>query len=79
MFFNKLLYRYMLYMQVITKLEGHEGELWPVGRSWHAGCCLGYGGQHPHLLVAGGRDDDGKTLGDAWLFDVINRRWKEVS
>ena len=28
--------------------------------------------------MTGGIDNDGKTLGDAWLFDVTSRRWKEV-
>ena len=69
---------YRFTIQVITKLEGQEGDPWPVGRSAHADCCLGYG-KHPHLLVTGGVDNDDKTLRDAWLFDVTNRRWKEVS
>ena len=66
-------------IQIITKLERQEREPWPVGRSDHAACCLGFGSQHPHLLVTGGLDNDDKTLRDAWLFDVTNRRWKEVS
>ena len=67
-------------MQVITKLaERQEGEPWPVGRSGHAACCLGFGSKHLHLLVTGGIDNHGKTLRDAWLFDVTNRRWEEVS
>ena len=66
-------------VQIITKLERQEREPWPVGRSDHAACCLGFGSQHPHLLVTGGRDNKDKTLRDAWLFDVTNRRWKEVS
>ena len=69
----------MFAIQIITKLERQEREPWPVGRAAHAACCLGFGSQHPHLLVTGGRDNDGKTLRDAWLFDVTNRRWKEVS
>ena len=68
-------------IQIITKLERQvlEREPWPVGTSYHAACCLGFGSQHPHLLVTGGQDNDDKTLRDAWLFDVTNRRWKEVS
>ena len=65
-------------IKIITKLERQEREPWPIGRSVHAACCLGFGSQHPHLLVTGGVDNDGKTLRDAWLFDVTNRRWKEV-
>ena len=60
------------------KLEGQEGEPWLVGRSYHAACCLGFGSKHSNLLVTGGRGNDGKTLKDAWLFDVSRRRWKEV-
>ena len=66
-------------IQIITKLERQEEEPWPVERVSHAACCLGFGTQHPHLLVTGGVDNDDKTLGDAWLFDVNNRKWKEVS
>ena len=66
-------------IQIITKLERQEREPWPVGRSYHAACCLGFDSQHPHLLVSGGVDNDDKTLRDAWLFDVMNRKWKEVS
>ena len=71
-----------IFTQVITKLERQvlDGrEPWPVGRALHAACCLGFGSKHPHLLVTGGVDNDHKTLRDAWLFDVTNRRWKEVS
>ena len=42
-------------------------------------CCLGLGSKHPHLLVSGGVDGDGKALTDTWLFDISRRRWKEVS
>ena len=70
---------YTFAVQIITKLEREEGEPWPIGRSFHAACCLGFGSKHPHLLVTGGVDNDDKTLGDAWLFDVNNRKWKEVS
>ena len=67
------------FTKVITKLERQEGVPWPVGRSSHAASCFGFGSKHPHLLVTGGIDNDDKTLRDAWLFDVTNRRWKEVS
>ena len=66
-------------IQIISKLEREEGEPWPSGRSFHAACCLGFGSQHPHLLVTGGLDNDNKNLGDAWLFDMTKRKWKEVS
>lgn len=69
----------MFTMQVITKLSGQVGEPWPDMRAGHAACCLGFGSYHPHLLVTGGLDNNKKTLGDAWLFDMINKRWKKVS
>ena len=47
-------------------------------RSYHAAVCLGYGGDHPKLLVIGGRGP-GKTLNDVWMLDLQSRRWKEVS
>ena len=69
----------ILTTQVITKLSARDGDPWPVGRVAHAACCLGFGSQHPHLLVTGGLDNDNNTLGDAWLFDVTNKRWMQVS
>ena len=59
-------------------MEPHEGEPWPVGRDNHAACCLGYAGDHIHLLVTGGRGRDEKTLRDIWLFDLSLKKWKEV-
>ena len=59
-------------------MEPREGEPWPVERSSHAACCLGYAGDHIHLLVTGGLGGDGKPLRDVWLFDVSLKKWKEV-
>ena len=56
-----------------------DGEPWPVGRSAHAACCLGYGSKCPCVLIVSGVDKDDKTLKDAWLFEVSTRRWTEVS
>ena len=56
-----------------------QGELWPVERSGHAACCLIYGQDHPQLLMHGGLDNDNKTLGDMWIFDVDTGKWTEVS
>ena len=53
-------------------------EPWPVGRNRHAATCLGFGGDHPHLLVTGGWNDSLNTLSDAWTLDIESRRWKEV-
>ena len=48
-------------------------------RSSHAACCLNFGEEHPQLLVTGGVDKNGNTLGDAWILDVKSGRWREVS
>ena len=64
-------------MQHWSKLDYHEGEPCPVGRSGHAAVCLGYG-DHPQLLVTGGRGVANKVLGDAWMLDVQSGRWREV-
>ena len=66
-------------MQHWSKLEHPEGEPWPVGRARHAAVCLGYGGDHPQLLVTGGKDAVRKVLSDAWLLDVKSGKWREVS
>ena len=49
-----------------------------MGRDGHAAACLGFGGDHPHLLVTGGEDDDDNTLSDVWTLDIESRRWREV-
>ena len=59
-------------------MEQSEGELWPVERLGHAACCLGYAGDHIHLLITGGMDRDGKPQKDIWLFDLLFNKWKEV-
>ena len=59
-------------------MEPCEGEPWPVARTDHAACCIGYAGVHIHLLVSGGRGRDGKPLNDLWLFDLSLKKWKEV-
>ena len=48
-----------------------------MGRHYHAAVCLGYGGDHPKLLVIGGRSP-GKFLNDVWMLDLQSRRWEEV-
>ena len=51
----------------------------PVKRSHHAACCINVGDDHPLLLVTGGWDEGYGVLKDAWLLDIVARRWKEVS
>jgi hypothetical protein len=65
-------------MQHWSKLDIHEGEHRPSERFQHAAVCLGYGGDHPQLLVTGGRSADNMALSDAWMLDVQSGRWKEV-
>ena len=50
-----------------------------MARQSHAAVCLGYGGDHPQLLVTGGLDKDCTVLSDIWVLDLQFLRWKEVS
>ena len=59
-------------------MDCHEGQPCPVARDGHAAVCLDYGGDHPQLLVIGGKDAVDKVLSDAWLLDVQSGRWREV-
>ena len=54
------------------------GEPCPVERTAHAAVCLGYGGDHPQLLVTGGRDAREKFLKDTWILDMQSGKWREV-
>ena len=56
----------------------HEGAPWPVGRDYHAACCLNYEDKEPVLLMTGGVNDHENTLKDAWLLEVNSGRWREV-
>ena len=68
----------VLFMQHFSKMDT-QGESCPKGRDAHAAVCLGYGGDHPQLLVTGGRESDiGDVLSDVWLLDVQSGRWREV-
>ena len=51
----------------------------PVERRGHTACCINVGDDHPLLFVTGGLDNDNCVLKDAWLLDIVGRRWKEVS
>ena len=64
-------------MQHFSKMDT-QGESCPKGRDEHAAVCLGYGGDHPQLLVTGGWAGGGDVLSDVWLLDVQSGRWKEV-
>ena len=55
-----------------------EGEPCPIARSLHDAACVGYDGDHPHLLVTGGVDKDETILSDLWLLDIQSGRWMEV-
>ena len=64
-------------MQHWSKLDRHEGEPCPVGRSGHAAVCLDYG-DHPQILVTGGRGVGDKVLRGAWILEVQSGKWREV-
>ena len=59
-------------------LKKSADDPWPIARWGHAACCINFGNEAPHLLVAGGVDNDNNTLGDAWLLNVDGKSWKEV-
>ena len=67
----------VLFMQHFSKMDT-QGESCPEGRGEHAAVCLGYGGDHPQLLVTGGVGSGGDVLSDVWLLDVQSGRWREV-
>ena len=56
--------------------RGHD-DVWPMGRQNHAAICLGYGEDHPQLLVTGGWY--AAALNDTWLLDLKEKIWKEVN
>ena len=66
----------VLFMQHFSKMDT-QGESCPEGRYSHAAVCLGYGGDHPQLLVTGGTDGS-RVMSDVWLLDVQSGRWREV-
>ena len=66
----------VLFMQHFSKMDT-QGESSPKGRYGHAAVCLGYGGDHPQILVTGGWASFG-VLSDVWLLDVQSGRWREV-
>ena len=66
-------------MQHWTKLNITGAK--PTARGYHAACCIAgplTGQEHPLLLVIGGCGKS-KVLRDAWLLDVENEMWSEVS
>ena len=69
----------VIFVQHWTRVDIQEGESCPVVRSGHAAVCLGYGGDHPQLLITGGLDVRNKVLSDSWILDLQSERWREVS
>lgn len=61
----------------MTLLQRSGGPL-PQERAYHAACCLGYGSEHPCILVTGGWANNGETLKDAWIYDFTSNCWVEV-
>lgn len=49
-----------------------------MGRRGHACVILGYGGDHPQLLVTGGINHTDAVLKDAWMLDLHSWKWREV-
>ena len=69
----------VIFVQHWTLVDIQEEETCPVGRLSHAAVCLGYGGDHPQLLITGGLDVDNKVLSDSWILDLQSGRWSKVS
>ena len=67
----------VLFMQHFSKMDT-QGESCPKERHSHATVCLGYGGDHPQLLVTGGEGSGFNVQSDVWLLDVQSGRWREV-
>ena len=65
----------VLFMQHFSKMDTQGGSC-PEARYSHAAVCLGYGGDHPQLLVTGGLGNG--VLSDVWMLDVQSGRWREV-
>ena len=72
------------FLQAWSKLVTKEGAPCPVGRLTHGSVCLGYGSDHPQLLVVGGVGVDeaqGMCYEDAtsiWILDLRSESWREV-
>ena len=60
-------------------MDIQEGESCPMERSGHTAICLGYGGDHPQLLITGGLGVGNKVMSDSWILDLQSGRWREVS
>ena len=69
----------VIFVQHWTRVDIQEGESCPVERSGHAAVRLGYGGDHPQLLITGGIGFGRKVLSDSWILDLQSGRWREVS
>ena len=66
-------------MQHWTKLNISGAK--PTAREYHAACCIAgplTGQEHPLVLVIGGCART-RILRDAWLLDVDNEVWSQVS
>ena len=74
---KQALYIYLL--QEATELPREEGEAWPMGRRYHAACCIGYNTESRHLLICGGVGNDKKALSDIWLLNVETKKWRQVA
>ena len=59
-------------------MEPLPGVPQPIGRWYHAACCLNYDDDHPKVLISGGVDKDSNVLGDMWILDVYSGKWTEV-
>ncbi|XP_019859841.1 PREDICTED: uncharacterized protein LOC109588094 isoform X1 [Amphimedon queenslandica] len=59
--------------QCIKKPEAIDQ--WPVGRYNHGGAIVITGSDFPILVISGGKDKDGHTLDDYWIFNITQHSW----
>ena len=51
---------------------------WPVGRYYHSGAMINTGSYCPMLAICGGKDKNGDTLDDYWIFNITKHYWIKV-
>ena len=65
---------------VINKPE--EISKWPQGRWLHSGAIIALRSDTSMLVISGGKDENGFTLNDSWIFKItkhgIDERWSKV-
>ncbi len=75
-----------------TKVDCSPRDPHPMKRANHSAVCLGYGEDHPQILVTGGScsvrsranytqdesNQEADYVGDSWILDVQSGKWRKV-